>query len=240
MSAGLQSSEAALIDSGHARNIRRGTKMKKFDLALLSVGVLVAAVASAAKPVKPVTATATVPVIADANGVVVGPLVPLRDTTRVAAALHRYNGQSIKVFFDDETAYESRVAAAADLRLKLVGAVRIYYPVFDCQGPGYVYDGDLAQIGTAGAVARPLGEDFRGYAPMMVLPAWPGTGATRPTIVSVSFTPDLSVPPGVTGSRLDPDGTCRSGGAVSLPADGQFLPVTFVATTTFAGPYSIE
>lgn len=216
---------------------------KKILTSLLLAGAVVATSATAGKPAKPpkppkadVTSPAA-PVIVDAAGAVVGPVVPLRDGTRIAAAVYRFQGNSVKAFFDVRT-YASRQAAASDSALHLVGAVPIMFPNnFSCDGQGYV---DHADLSDANAVPRPVGEDLKGYAAMLLVAAWPAAGLARPAVVSVDWT-QPAVLPGFSGSALLPDGTCTINPALATTKlDGVLYPVSLAGATNFTGPYGVE
>lgn len=214
---------------------------RRVSVSLLLVGMVAAGTALAARPVK--QPTPSVPVVADATGAIVGPVVPTVDNGRLFAAVHRYNGNSVKVLFAGPATFSSYLDAASNRALNLVGPALVYFPyVSDCTGQGYVQDTDFASIDTANAVvtSRSVAKEFRGYASMAVYPMWPNTGATKPVIVSIDWT-QPTFAPGVSGSVITPEGTCSFNVAIATTsAAGTLYPVTVVAGLSFTGPYTIE
>lgn len=209
------------------------------------IGLLVAAPVLAARPVK--QPTPAVPVLVDAAGAVVGPVVPVVDSTKAIAAVYRLNGERIKILFDAFTSsagfgQTTELVISATSQLRIRGPVALWFPnVFDCSGTGYVQDGDfLESVGTSTIWNQVITKEYKGYSPLFVYPKSPQTASTGARLVRVNWSTAAAISqPGVPASRLRPDGVCEI--AISgTSAAGTLLPVTFEGELNFTGPYTVE
>lgn len=210
------------------------------------IGFLVATSVLAARPVK--QPTPAVPVIVDAAGAVVGPVVPVVDGTKAIAAVYRLNGERIKILFDASTSSAGygqltglQISATSQLRIR--GPVALWFPnVFDCSGTGYVQDTDfLEPVGTSFIWDQVITKEYKGYSPLFVYPKLPQTASTGARLVRVNWSAATATfQPGVAASKLRPDGVCESNSTTITSVAGSLFPVTFEGELSFTGPYIVE
>jgi len=219
-------------------------KMK--SLGLFVVGLLVAAPVLAARPVK--QPTPAVPVIVDAAGSIVGPVVPVADGTMALAAVHRANGERIKILFDAFTSSAgtgetTALSISATSQLRLRGPVSLWFPdSLDCTGAGYVQDVDFLKPDGASFIwNQVITKEYKGYSVLFAYPKAPQPSSAGVRIVRVDWTQPTYAYSGLSASRLGRDGVCTSPSSVtSISLAGALLPVTFEAELNFTGPYRVE
>ena len=181
-------------------------------------------------------------VVADGAGAVVGPLIPVVDATKFrAAALFRFNGASVKALFGSAKSFSTRLAAASQGTLTLVSPAKIYFPTnYGRTGERYVQDTDYATWNETSYTPTSVAEEFRGFASMYLVPAWPATGIAKPVVVSVDWSAPALLP-GIQGSVMLADGSCSFSPAVATTAvDGTLYPVRLVGQTSFNSTYSVK
>lgn len=210
---------------------------------LFVIGLLVAAPVLAARPVK--QPAPAVPVIVDAVGTVVGPVVPVADSTMALAAVYRSNGDRIKILFDAFTSSAGtgsptnlEISAISTLRIR--GPVELWFPnVTDCSGTGYVQDTDLLEpVGDSFIWKSVITKEYKGYSPLFVYPKGPQSTSARPILARVNWS-EPTYAPGVFASRLTVGGLCRYD-AIPTSAAGTLFPVAFEGELNFTGPYTVE
>lgn len=209
--------------------------------------LLVAAPVLAARPVK--QPTPAVPVVADAAGAIVGPVVPVADGTKAIAAMYRSsNGDKIKVLFD-AFAGPAGTGAPANLEITATGKLRIRGPValwflstLDCKGQGYVQDTDLLEpVGTSFIWKDVVTKEYNGYAPVFVYPKAAQTASVGAQLFRVNWSAASAIiQPGVPASRLNPNGTCDWGPTVVTSLAGFLFPATLEGELSFTSPYTVE
>lgn len=211
------------------------------------IGLLVAAPVLAARPVK--QPTPAVPVLVDAAGAVVGPVVPVVDGTKAIAAVYRLNGERVKVLFDAHTSSAVyggnptflEISATSQLRIR--GPVALWFPnVTDCSGTGYVQDTDfLEPVGTSFIWNQLITKEYKGYSPWFVYPKAPQTASAGARLFRVNWSAATAISlPAVLASRLRPDGVCQWDATTYTSAAGTLFPVTFEGELNFTGPYTVE
>lgn len=224
----------------HVRNIA--------GLGVLIGATMIATTAWAAPPAK--QPTASVPVVVDSAGTIVGPVVPGINTdgmgqttggvgfTFDVAALYRGSGESGKIWFGGP---QFPINATDFRNLQILGPFSLRFRQPGCQGQAYVdrsqlqYQEDL-NYGYRGS----LGRDLRGYGPLLVYPRAPGQ--TAPPFTPTIFRIEWFQP--ITFDYLDygqasifyPDGTCQD---ASFPGTLAW-PVNFISTLNLVGPFSIK
>lgn len=220
---------------------------KTKSLGFLIVGLLVAAPVLAARPVK--QPTPAVPVIVDAAGVIVGPVVPVVDGTKAIAAVYRLNGERIKILFDaftNSATYPSNpnfLESSAISQLRIRGPVALWFPnVVDCSGTGYVQDTDLLEpVGTSFVWNQVITKEYKGYSSIFVYPKSAQSSSAGARLVRVNWSAASAiVEPSATASRLNPNGVCESNLTTVTNVASHLFPVTFEGELNFTGPYSVE
>lgn len=212
---------------------------------LFVIGLFVAAPALAARPVK--QPAPAVPVIVDAAGAIVGPVVPVADGTKALAAVYRANGERIKILFDAFTSIagtgqttQLQYSATSELRVR--GPVPLWFPdSSDCTGQGYVQDADfLEPAGTSFVWNQVITKEYKGYSPLFAYPKAPQSASAGVRVVRVDWSQSTYAYSGSQASRLKPDGVCEFSGATYIAMAGALLPVTFQGELNLTGPYRVE